>query len=60
MKSRLERDIYVLSFYVSKTILDRPNYFGQVPIVLDRSNVFWSGLNHFGQVKIKEISPEKF
>ena len=34
-------------------ILDRPNQFGRVPIVLDRSNVFWLGPNHFGQVKIR-------
>ena len=24
------------------------------------SKLFWSSTNHFGQVKIKEISPEKF
>ena len=28
-----------LSFYGSKTILDRPNHFGRVPIVLDRSKL---------------------
>ena len=39
---------YVLSFYGSKMILDRPNDFGQVPIVMDMSNLFWSGPNHFG------------
>ena len=38
-----------LSFYGSKIILDRPNHFGWVPIVLDGSNLFWSGPNHFGQ-----------
>ena len=26
------------------------NIFGRVPIVLDKSNLFWSGPNHFGQV----------
>ena len=35
-----------LSFYGSKTILDRPNHFGRVAIILDRSNSFWSGSNH--------------
>ena len=32
--------IYALSFYGSKMILDRPNYFGQVPIVLDGTSSF--------------------
>ena len=50
---------YVLSFYGSKMILDRPNDFGQVPIVMDMSNLFWSAPNHFGQVQIIKISPEK-
>ena len=40
-------------------ILDRPNDFGQVQIVMDGSNLFWSGPNHFGQVQIIKISPEK-
>jgi hypothetical protein len=35
-----------LSFYGSK-------------MILDVSNVFWSGPNHFGQVQIIKISPEK-
>ena len=26
---------------------------------MDRSTLFWSGLNHFGQVQIIKISPEK-
>ena len=39
-------------FYGSKMILDHPNHFGRVPIVLDRSNMFLSGQNHFGQVQI--------
>ena len=47
-----------LSFYGFKMIFDRPNHFGQVPIVLDRPNSFWSGPNHFGQVQIVKISPE--
>ena len=35
-----------LSFYGSKMILDRPNHFGRVPIILDGSNSFWSRPNH--------------
>jgi hypothetical protein len=34
-----------LSFYSSKIILDRPNSFGWVQIVLVGSNSFWSGSN---------------
>ena len=49
----------VLSFYGFKNILDRPNNFGRVPIVLDGSNLFWSGQNHFGQVQIIKVSTEK-
>ena len=48
-----------LSFYGSKIILDQPNHFGRVPIVLNGSNSFWSGQNHFGQVQIIKISREK-
>ena len=33
-----EKLISALSFYGSKMILDRPNNFGRVPIVLDVSN----------------------
>ena len=33
-------------------ILERPNCFGCVQIVLVRSKSFWSGPNHFGQVQI--------
>ena len=40
-------------------ILDRPNHFGRVPIVLDGSNSFWLGPSHFGQVQITKISSEK-
>ena len=40
-------------------ILDRPNDFGRVPIVLDRPNSFWSGPNHFWQVQIIKLNPEK-
>ena len=29
-------------------------------IVLDRTNLFLSGSNHFGQVQIIKISPEKY
>jgi hypothetical protein len=32
--------IYALFFYGSKMILDGPNHFGRVPIVLDWSNLF--------------------
>jgi len=49
-----------LSFYWSKMILDRSNDFGRVPIVLGGSNSFWLGQNHFGQVQIIKISPEKY
>ena len=48
-----------LPFYGFKMILDRQNCFGQVPIVLEETNTFWSGSNHFGQVQIIKISPEK-
>jgi hypothetical protein len=47
------------STYRSKMILDRPNHFGRVPIVLGKFNLFWSDPNHFGQVQILKISPEK-
>ena len=40
-------------------ILDHPNHFGQVPIILVSSSAFWSGPNHYGQVQIIEISLEK-
>ena len=48
-----------LSFYGSKIILDCPNHFGRVSIVLDGSNSFWSCPNHFGNFQIIKISPEK-
>ena len=48
-----------MSFYGSKIILDHPNHFGRVPIVLDKPNLFWSRPNNFGQVQIIKISPEK-
>ena len=41
-------------------ILDRPNHFDRVPIVLDGPNLFWLGPNHFGQVQIIKISPKKY
>ena len=34
-------------------ILDHPNCFGQLQIVLVGSKPFWSGPNHFGQVQIR-------
>ena len=37
-----------------------PKRFWSVQFVLDRSNLFWSGPNHFGQVQIIKISPEKY
>ena len=46
-----------LSFYGSKMILDHPNSFGGLPIVLDGSNLFWFDSNHFGQVQVVKISP---
>ena len=48
-----------LSFYRSKIILDRPNNFDRLLIVLDWPNLFLSGPNHFGQVQIINVSPEK-
>ena len=45
--------INTLSFYRSKMILDHPNCFGWLQIVLVGSNPFWSGPNHFGQVQIR-------
>ena len=33
--------------------------FGRLPIILDGSNSFWTGPNHFGQFQIIKISPEK-
>ena len=41
-------------------ILDRSNHFGRVPIVLGGSNSFLLGQNHFGQVQLIKISPEKY
>ena len=45
-----------LSFYEYENFLDRPNHFGRVPIILDGSNSFWLGPNHFGE---KQITPAK-
>ena len=39
--------------YRPKMILDRPNCFGQIQIVLVIPKSFWSDLNHFGQVQIR-------
>ena len=59
----------VLSFYGSKIILDCPNYFGRVPIILDgpgdgdtsrRAQFILVSPNHLGQAKIIRISPEKY
>ena len=44
--------IAALPSYGSKMILDFPNHFGRVPIVLDRFNLFWLGPTQFGQVQI--------
>ena len=53
------QESYALSFYESIMILDWPNYFGRLPIVLDGSNFFGQDPNHFGQLQIIRISPEK-
>ena len=45
--------IYALSLYRFKMVLDRPNCFGWIQIVLVGSKSFWSGPNHFGQVQIR-------
>ena len=50
------QDTIALSFYWYKMILDHPNNFDWVPIVLDGSNSFWSGPYHFEIIK---ISPAK-
>ena len=42
-----------MSFSRSKMILDFPNCFGRVQIVLVGSKSFWLGPNHFGQVQIR-------
>ena len=55
----IQKRIFHALSYGSKMILDRPNCFGWVQIVLVGSNSFWSGPNHFGQVQIIKISPEK-
>ena len=34
-------------------ILDHPNCFGRLQIVLIGSKLFWSGQTHFGQVQIR-------
>ena len=34
-------------------ILDCPNCFGQVQLILIGSKLFWSGPNHFGHVQIR-------
>ena len=50
---------YALSFYGFKMILDCPNHFGRVPIVLERSNSFWWGPNHFESIQIIKFGPQK-
>ena len=47
------RIMNALSFCRPKMILDRPNCFGQIQIVLVMPKSFWSDLNHFGQVQIR-------
>ena len=44
---------YALSSYRSKMILERPNCFGRIQIILVGSKSFWLGPNHFGQVQIR-------
>ena len=48
-----DKNINVLSFYGSKIILEHPNCFGQLQIILVPSKSFWLGPNHFGQLQIK-------
>ena len=59
MLDHQDENSYALSFYGSKMVLDSPNHFGPVPIILAGSNLFWSVPNHFGQVQTIKISPEK-
>ena len=47
--------IYIV--YEAQIILDSPNHYGRVSIVLYKSNLFWSGPKHFGQAQ--KNSPEK-
>ena len=53
--SHLLLNLFALSFYGSKMILDHPNHFGRAPIILDRSNLFWSGPNNFQNINISPI-----
>jgi hypothetical protein len=41
-------------------ILDRPNCFGRVQIVLVVSKSFWLGPNHFGWVQIILVGSKSF
>ena len=41
-------------------ILDRPNCFGQIQIVLVRSKLFWSDPNCFGQIQIILVGSKSF
>ena len=45
--------VYAVFLYRSKIILDCPNYFGRVQIVLVMSKLFWSGPNSSGQVHFR-------
>ena len=58
LRNKKHENDNALSFYGSKMILDFPNNFDWVSIVLDGSNLFWSGPNHFWQVQIIKIAPE--
>ena len=51
--------LWIQIFWIVQIILDRPNNFGRVPIILDGSNLFYTGPNDFAQVQIMKISPEK-
>ena len=46
-------EIYALSFYRSKMILDCPDCFGWVQIILVGSKLLWSGPHNLGQVEIR-------
>ena len=57
--TKLGLNTSALSFYGSEMVLDSPNHFGWAPIISEGSNLVWLYPSHFGQVQIKNISPEK-
>ena len=44
-----------MAIVLDTQFLDRLNNFGRVPIVLDRSNLFWLGPYNFGEVQMIKI-----